>query len=159
MALARRLRALDSCTAFRFICNSVSESSSPAGFRGASLTGKSIKQLKTVIETRCDACSQLHGHGPTRHSPPYDCDLAGWHSRATRCPRRWSITTIPSDASNSSRPMLAECGPRSWGRLVGEGDACGILCSVGNDRSRILHSSVSLYALLTGFLSVGRDIL
>ena len=65
MALARRLRALDSCTAFRFICNSVSESSSPAVFRGASLTGKSIKQLKTVIETRCDACSQLHGHGHT----------------------------------------------------------------------------------------------
>ena len=143
MALAHRLRALDSCASrivCRFMCNSVSaERASPAVFRGASLTGKSIKQLKTFTETRCDACSQLCHHNHHTTLTTLRCDLAGWLSRATRCPRRWSITTIRSfystDPSNRSRPMLAECGPRSWGRLVGEGDACGILCLVGDDRS------------------------
>ena len=129
------LRALDSCVA-RTASNTsaapeVFWSAAPAVFRGASLTGKSITQLKTHIETRCDTGFKPPGIRPphTTHSPMDG--VAGWHSKATRCPRRWYTTMIPSYLSMPSRQMeLAERARCSWGRLVGEEDACGIPSSV-----------------------------
>ena len=89
------LRALDSCVA-RTASNTsaapeVFWSAAPAVFRGASLTGKSITQLKTHTETRCDTgfkppgiwpphtthrpMDPVDGHA-THHSQPY-----GWCGR------------------------------------------------------------------------------
>ena len=131
------LRALDSCVA-RTASNTstapeVFWSAAPAVFRGASLTGKSITQLKTHIETRCDTGFKPPGIRPphTTHSPMDG--VAGWHSKATRCPRRWYITMI-SDLSIPSRQMeLAERARARWARLVGEEDACGIPSSVDDE--------------------------
>ena len=66
------LRALDSCVA-RTASNTstaaeVFWSAAPAVFRGASLTGKSITQLKTHTETRCDTGFKPPGIRP-RHTP------------------------------------------------------------------------------------------
>ena len=132
------LRALDSCVA-RTASNTstapeVFSSAAPAVFRGASLTGKSITQLKTHIETRCDTGFKPPGIRPphTTHRP--GAGVAGWHSKATRCPRRWYTTMIPSDLSIPSRQMeLAEDARHSWARLVGEEDACGIPSSVDDE--------------------------
>ena len=119
------LRALDSPVA-RSASNTstaaeVFWSAAPAVFRGASLTGKSITQLKTHIETRCESGFKPPGIRP-RHTPltaPMDGVVAGWHSKATRCPRRWCITMIPSYLSIPSRQMeLAERARRRGARLV-----------------------------------------
>ena len=75
------LRALDSCVA-RTASNTstapeVFWSAAPAVFRGASLTGKSITQLKTHTETRCDTGFKPPGIWPphTTHRP------RGWYGR------------------------------------------------------------------------------
>ena len=89
---------------------------------------------------------QTTGHtAATHHSPPYGpCGVAGWHSKATRCPRRWYITMIPSDLSTPSRQMeLAERARRRGGRLVREEDACGIPSSVDDETASNASETVS----------------
>ena len=77
----------------------------------------------------------------TTHSPMDG--VAGWHSKATRCPRRWYITMI-SDLSIPSRQMeLAERARRRGERLVREEDACGIPSSVDDETASNASETVS----------------
>ena len=64
---------------------------------------------------------QTAGHTATPHTThsPIDGVVAGGHSKATRCPRRWYITMIPSVLSIPSRRMELAAGARPRGaRLV-----------------------------------------
>ena len=118
---------------------------------------------------------QTTGHTATPHTThsPMDLGVAGWHSKATRCPRRWYITMI-SDLSIPSRQMELAEGARPRGaRLVREEDACGIPSSVDDETAsnasetslqghaqppatHRVHASVSLPC--TACLHVGIDI-
>ena len=117
---------LQQCFGERRLQGSPSRSSRPTQRRGATPASN----------------HRAYGH----HTPltaPVD-GMAGWHSKATRCPRRWYTTMIPSYLSMPSRQMeLAERARCSWGRLVGEEDACGIPSSVDDETASNASETVS----------------